>query len=213
MITRGLALLLVVALAGCTRSVDNARPQAEPPAAPITAGQVGDLLSEKAKPDDDPNLFATVEPEQCAGLAQEVDAPFIFDTTPAAHDGGHWFADDAESSISVQEITGVYPADFDPRAAVDVVKSTIESCQQDTLTATAMDGEVVDFRLLPQQDSGSPEIVLWSVTGGWACDNAFVAAHNAAVELTTCGPKGGYDVLSLAQDGLKRIEKLANMAA
>ena len=39
------------------------------------------------------------------------------------------------------------------------------------------------FRLLPQVNSGSPDIVLWSFTADdWACDNAFVAAHNAAVE-------------------------------
>jgi PknH-like extracellular domain len=208
-----LALGLALALGGCTRVVDAPPPAAGPPVAPITAGQVGDLLSEKAQPDDDPNLFVTVEPEECAGLAREVDPPFIFDTTPAAHDGGHWFADDIERSVSVQEMVGVYRANFDPKAAIDKVKRTIESCQHDTLTVTAMKGEVVDFRLLPQEDSGAPEIVLWSVSGGWACDNAFIAAHNAAVEITACGEVNGYDVLSLAKDALKRIDTLRNTTA
>jgi hypothetical protein len=56
--------------------------------------------------------------------------------------------------------------------------------------------------------------VVWAFHGvDWACDNAFVAAHNAAVELTTCGPVNGYNVGTLAEDALKRIEHLANTAA
>lgn len=208
-----LALVLGFVLGGCTQVIDGPPPAAVPRVAPLTAGQVGDLLSEKAQPDDDPNLFVTVEPEACAGLAQEVDPPFIFDMTPAAHDGGQWFADDVEPLVSVQEMVAVYRADFDPKAAVDEVKRTIESCQDEMLTATTMDGEVLEFRLRPQLDSGSPEIVVWSVAGGWSCDNAFIAAHNAAVEMTTCGEANGYDVLSLAEDALKRIETLANATA
>ena len=206
MTTRGFALVLWLALAGCARVVDAPQPKVEP-VGPITAGQVSDLLSEKAAPDDDPNLFVTVEPGECAGLAQEVDPPFIFDTTPAAHDGGQWFADD---DVSVQEMVGVYRADFDPAAKVDEVKRAIESCQRDSLTATTMDGQVLYFRPLPPQDSGSPEIVLWSIAGSWACDNAFIAAHNAAIEITACGEHNGYDVLALAKAALEQIERLAN---
>ena len=44
-------------------------------------------------------------------------------------------------------------------------------------------------------------------------DNAFVAAHNAAIRISTCATVNGYDVRSLARDALKRIEKLANMTA
>ena len=70
------------------------------------------------------------------------------------------------------------------------------------------------FRRVPQVNSGSPDIVLWSFKAdGWACDKAFVAAHNAAGRISTCGTVNGYDVLSLAQDPLKRIEKLANTTA
>ena len=211
--TRWIAAAVVcLVLAGCTRGVDAPRPKREPPVAPITAGQVSDLLSERATSDEDPNLFATVEPEECAGLAQEVDPPFIFDTTPAAHDGGQWFADDAERSVSIEEMVGVYRGDFDPKAAIDAVTRTVRSCSG-TLTATAMEGEVVHFRRLPLTDSGSPGIVLWSMAGEWSCDNAFIAAHNAAIELTACGEANGFDVLSLAQDALKRIETLANMTA
>ena len=60
----------------------------------------------------------------------------------------------------------------------------------------------------------APDIVLYAFAApDWACDNAFTAAHNAAVRISTCGKVNGYDVLSLARDALKRIEKLANTTA
>jgi hypothetical protein len=63
-------------------------------------------------------------------------------------------------------------------------------------------------------NSDSPDIVLWSFKAAdWACDDAFVAAHNAAVRISTCAQVNGYDVLSLALDALRRIEKLANTTA
>ena len=207
----GLAPLLVVfVIAGCTRVIDTAGPQAQPPPAPITGGQVSDLLSEKAMEEEDSNLFVTVEPAECAGLAAEVDPPFIFDTAPAAHAGGGYF----DGDYSLTEMVGVYSSDFDPKAAIDDVKRTIESCQQETLITTAMEGQVLDFRVLPASDSGSPDIVLWSVdSGGWACDDAFIAAHNAAIEITACGEVNGYDMGSRAREALQRIEDLANTMA
>ena len=207
------AVLLGLVLAGCTRVVDSAQPQPERAVAPIAAGQVGDLLSDDAQKGDDGNLFVTVEPEECSGLAREVDAPFVFDSNPAAHDGGHWETD-AGTYVYVEEIVAVYRADFDPKAAVDRVKRTFDSCRDTPLTITTLDGDVDVYRLLPLADSEPPELVSWSFkSGGWACDNAFVAAHNAAIELTTCAEVNGYDVLSLAQDALKRIEALANTTA
>ena len=41
-----------------------------------------------------------------------------------------------------------------------------------------------------------------SVEAVWACDNAFVAAHNAAVRISTCAKVNGYDVLSLSNQDL-----------
>lgn len=53
--------------------------------------------------------------------------------------------------------------------------------------------------------------MLWSFTSpDWACDNAFVAAHNAAVEITTCAETNGFDVLDQAERALQRIEALAD---
>lgn len=205
-----LALALLVPLAGCTRVVDDARPVSQRAVAPITAGQVGDLLSEKAAEDTEPNLFVSVDPERCAGLAREVDPPFIFGiATPAAHDGGHSFTDDEKHSI--QEMAGVYRTDFDPQAAVAEVKRTIADCQDRSLAVTTMEKETLHFQPIPAADSDVPEIALWSLAGrNWACDNAFIAAHNAAVEITACGQDNGADVLALAEEALKRIETLAN---
>jgi hypothetical protein len=209
----GLAHLLgVLVLTGCTHVIDTARPTAGPPVAPITALQARDLLSPRVQ-DVDGNLFSTVDPKECSGIAREVDPPLIFDLNPAATDGGHW-SDEAGHEVVIEEMAGVYPADFDARGALDAARRTIESCRDTPLHVTTMRGRTYVFRLGPQIDSGSPNIVLWSLTAAdWACDSAYVAAHNAAVGISTCGPVNGYDVRSLAQDALERIESLANMTA
>jgi hypothetical protein len=180
--------------------------------APITALQVGDLLSDKVQ-DRSGNLFITVEPKECSAMALEVDPPLIFDLHPAATDGGHWVTED-EPNVVIDEAAGVYPADFDPQRALSKTKRTIDSCRNVPFTVTDMRGREYHFRLLPQVDSGSPDIVVYSFAApDWACDNAFTAAHNAAVRISTCAAVNGYDVLSLAQDARKRIDKLANTVA
>ncbi len=207
------ALLLLFALTGCTRVVDTPQPQAEPPVAPITAGQVHDLLSPDVQ-ETDGNLFVAVEPQECSGVAREVDPPFIFDNDPAATDGGHWNIDQDGREVFIEEMVGVFRADFDADDALAKAKRTIESCRGKTFRVTSMSEREYVFELLPQVDSGSQHIVLWSFSApDWACDSAFVAAHNAAVEISTCGRSNGYDVLSLAQEALKRIEALANTTA
>jgi hypothetical protein len=209
---RGLALLLGFVLGGCTQVVDSPQPQPEPPVAPITALQVVDLLSPSVQ-DKDGNLFVTVEPEDCSGMAREVDPPLIFDLDPAATDGGHWVSDDG-GQVVIDEAAGVYHGDFDPKEALAEATRTIEACRDVPFSVTDMRGREYHFRLLPPVNSGSPDIVLWSFKSeGWACDNAFVAAHNAAVRISTCAKVNGYDVLTLARDALKRIEKLANTKA
>jgi hypothetical protein len=204
------ALLLAVTLLGCTRQVDAPRPQPEQPVAPITALQVAELMSPKVQ-DRNGNLFITVEPKECSGMAREVDPPLIFDLKPAATDGGHWVTDDG---AVIDQSAGVYHADFDAKSALTQAKHTIESCRDVPFTVIDMRGREYHFRLLPTVDSGSPDIVLWSFSSqDWACDDAFVAAHNAAVRFSACARIGGYDVLSLAKDALKTIEKLANTTA
>ena len=180
--------------------------------APITALQVEDLLSDKVQ-DRDGNLFVTVAPKECDGMAREVDPPLIFDLDPAATDGGHWVTEDGPDVV-IDEAAGVYHADFDPQQALAETVRTIEGCRGVPFTVTDMRGRDYHFRLLPQVNSGSPDILLYSFQApDWACDNAFVAAHNAAVRISTCAAVNGYDVLSLAKDALKRIEKLTNTTA
>jgi hypothetical protein len=206
-----LPLVLIVLLAGCTRVIDGAQPQMERAVAPIAAGQVGDLLEKNVMPDEESDLFATVEPGKCAAAAQEVHAPFVFDAKPAASAEQTW--DDGDAGIV--EIVGVYHSDFNPTMAVDGVRRTIDSCSGEQLAITASSGATVGLRVQPRSDSGSAQIVLWSLTKteGEDCDDAFVAAHNAAVEITTCWQPGGYDVLALAHAALKRIDALADTAS
>lgn len=211
MFRRVIPLALCVALVGCTRVIDNPPPPSGPPVAPIAAGQVDDLLSEDAQKGDEGNLFAVVEPEECAGVAREVDAPFIFDAKPAAHSGGHWEADAGDRAVYVEEIVAVYRTGFDARARIAEVQRSVAACRDTPLTITTMDEESSTYQMSPAPDSGTPEITLWSFTSAsWACDNAYIAAYNAAVEITTCSEVNGYDVQTLAQDALKRIAKLAN---
>lgn len=213
MVIRGSALAVVLVLVGCTRVVDGPPPAATPPVAPITEGQVVDLLS----PDvlgEDGNLFVTVEPAECVGVAREVDPPFISDHGPAATDGGHWRTDFQGREVYVEEMVGVFPADFDAAAALEKARQSIESCRGETFVVTSIAGREYTFELMPAVASASPEIVLWSFQGDdWACDSAYVAAYNAAAEISTCGLTNGYDVGRLAQDALKRIEALANTTA
>jgi hypothetical protein len=203
------SLLLCLALGACTHNADRPQPRPQQPVAPITALQVGDLLSPKVQ-NKDGNLFITVEPQECSGMAREVDPPLIFDLHPVATDGGHW----VDGGEVIDEAAGVYHADFDAKHALAEARRTIESCRDVPFTVTDMRGRQYHFRLLPQVNSGSPDIVLWSFKADdWACDDAFVAAHNAAVRISTCAVVNGYDVQSLARDALKRIDKLANTTA
>ena len=127
--------------------------------APITALQVGDLLSASVE-DKDGNLFVTVDP------------PLIFDLDPAATDGGHWVSDEGRKVI-IDEAAGVYHADFNAKRALAEAERTIEACRETPFTVTDMRGTEYLFRLLPHVSSGSPDIVLWSFTAAaWACVNA-----------------------------------------
>lgn len=210
---RAVVVLLVLVVSGCTRVVDNPRPNAAPPVAPITAGQVADLLSSSVEKYDG-NLFSTVEPTECSGVAKEVDPPFIFDLDPAATDGGHWMVDDVGREVYIEEMVGVYRANYDAKNALSQAKRTLQDCENVPFTVTDMKGRSYDFTLLPLQASSSPNILLWSFTASdWACDSTFVAAHNAAIEISTCGPVGGYPVHTLATEALNRIENLANTTA
>ena len=206
------SLLAGLVVGGCTQDIDTPRPREEKAVAPITALQVGELLSDKVQ-DRDGNLFITVEPKECSGMALEVDPPLIFDLDPAATDGGHWVTEDGRNVV-IDEAAGVYHADFDAQRALAETRRTIETCRDVPFTVTDMRGRDYRFRLLPPVNSGSPDIALYSFQASdWACDNAFIAAHNAAVRISTCATVNGYDVLSLAREALKRIEKLANTTA
>ena len=210
----GPVLLVALLLVGCTRVIDDARPQMQRPVGPIGAAQVDDLLSPSAEPGNIQSPYFTVDPDDCAALAREVNPPLIVDARPAAQAGGFWY-DDTGPEANVIELVGVYRSDYDANAAVAGAMRVIGSCRDRALKAAGEDGTVNEFRLRPPRDSGSPSIAIWSLASvdQWDCDNAFVAAHNAAVEITACAKTSGYDVLRLAKGALSRIEALAAMTA
>ena len=205
---RTVPAVLVLLTAACTRVVDAPRAIPVPDVGPITAAQVSNLLSPKVDSVEG-NQFDTVEPDRCAPDAREVAAPFLTGHHPAATDGGHWQTEDG--AVVVEEIVAVYPSDFAPETALADARSSIESCRDAALLVTTVQGRDYDFRVAPSAASSPAGTVLWSLQGPeWSCDNALVAAHNAAIEITTCGATGGLDTVPLAQDALKRIEALAN---
>jgi len=207
-VVTGVAAVMAI---GCTRTVEDATPTPAALAAPITALQVVDLLSPKVRGEDG-NLFVTAEPESCSGLAREVDPPFIDAHHPLATDGGHWTTEDG--AVYVEEMVAVYRFDFDPAAALADARATIESCRGTPLTVTTMGERTYLFDVLPAAGGGPQGSVVWSLRAvDWNCDNTFVAAHNAAIEITACGAAGGFDVAALAEVALRRIDALANTTA
>lgn len=201
----------VVALTGCTRHVDTPTPKPADIAAPISQLQVVDLLSPNVSGQDG-NLFVTAEPDRCGGLAQEVDPPFLDMHRPLATDGGHWTTSDGATYI--EEMVAVYRFDFDPSSALDTVRRAIQTCRETPLTVTTMRGRTYTFEVSAAENRGPQGSVGWSLhAADWNCDNTFVAAHNAAIEVTACGAGRGFEVAGLADDALKRIEALANTTA
>ncbi|MGD9619524.1 MAG: sensor domain-containing protein [Mycolicibacterium sp.] len=203
--------ITVTLMNGCTRTIEDAAPTPAAIAAPITTLQVADLLSPKVLQEDG-NLFVTAEPERCSGLAREVDPPFLDAHGPLATHGGHWATEDG--ATFVEEMVAVYRFEFDPAHALTTVRQAIERCRDTTLTVTTMLGRVHTFAVAPAAVVGPSGSVGWSLrSADWNCDNTFVAAHNAAIEITACGSAGGFDSAALARDALARIDALANTTA
>lgn len=205
------ATAALVLAAGCTRQIDDARPQPAALAEPITALQVADLLSPAVKREEG-NLFVSADPTQCAGLAREVDPPFIAAGRPLATAGGHWTSDDGV--VFVEEMVAVYRSEFDPAAARKTVTDALAACRGTRVSVRTMSGHSYDFDVTPSAGEAPPDSALWSLRAAdWNCDNAFVAAYNAAVEITACGTAGGPDTAALAEQARRRIEALANTTA
>lgn len=170
MAKRALAVVLVLAVAGCTRSVDTPQARPAPQVGPISPLQVGDLLSPEIF-NKDGNLFATVEPERCAGVAREVDPPFIVEHAPEARDGGHWSTDVGGIEAVVEEMVAVMPSDFSARDALTAARGTIEACRDTAVTVTTMYGRTYTFRLADAPADPPEGAVLWSLRAAeWNCD-------------------------------------------
>ncbi|MEZ0341003.1 sensor domain-containing protein [Mycobacterium sp. pV006] len=201
----------VALLCGCTRTVDSPSARPEALAAPISTLQAPDLLGPNVE-DGDGNLFTTVEPQRCSGLAREVEPPFLHDHAPMATDGGHWITPDG--ATYVEEMVAVFRFDFDAAATLAAARATLADCADTPLAVTTMRGRTYEFTAAATPGEPPKDSLLWSLRAiDWNCDNALVAAHNAAIEITTCGPVPGFDTASLAQQARDRIEALANTTA
>ncbi|MEH3135669.1 MAG: sensor domain-containing protein [Mycolicibacterium neoaurum] len=207
------AVFLICVLAGCTRTVDNPRATSQASIGPITAGQVADLLSPDIQ-NHDGNRFAVVVPDSCAGTALEVDPPFLVDHGPAAEDGGHWSGTNGRSEVVNEEMVAVYPSDFSAADALATARQIVEACAGRRVEVTTMADRTYTFTVEAPAVQAPAGSVLWSLRSAeWNCDNLMVAAHNAAIEVTSCGPGGGMDTVTAAEQALKRIEMLADNTA
>lgn len=207
-------LCAVLSLVGCSPSEDKKKTAApDRRVGPILADLSSELLSpqsDKKHKNPEEVAFVGVDPANCAGAAQEVDPPFLMHD-PVAVNNGSWAQNEGRISM-IEEIASVYHSDFEPARAIAEAAKSLDSCQGTTFTIRTRVSDAGQYRLLPRKDSGSPDILLWSFSSAsraWACDNALVAAYNAAVEITTCSYANGTDVLALAKGALDRINKLA----
>ncbi|MGU3652054.1 sensor domain-containing protein [Mycolicibacterium sp. A43C] len=213
MTKRPAAVILICVLAGCTRTVDNPRATSQASIGPIGAGQVADLLSPDIQ-NQDGNRFAVVVPDSCAGTALEVDPPFLVDHEPAAEDGGHWSGSSGSSEVVNEEMVAVYPSDFSAADALASARRVVESCAGSEVDVTTMADRTYTFTVEAPAAQAPAGSVLWSLRSAeWNCDNLVVAAHNAAIEVTSCGPGGGMDTVAAAEQALARIEMLADNTA
>jgi hypothetical protein len=210
-LNRAAVAALAIILAGCTRTVDSAVAKPQPAVAPIAAAQVSDLLSPDATGKDG-NLFVTADPAQCSGVARESDPPFLQAYHPVATDGASWVSTaPGGAAVYVMEMVAVYRSDFDPGAALTGARAQVEACRETTVTVTSARGRTYLFQVLPTTPPQPGDTMLWSLRSkGWDCDNALVAAQNAAVEITGCGELGGFDIAAAAQQAVKRIAAAAN---
>lgn len=207
------AWVVALVVVGCTRSIED--PQARPaaPVGPVSPLQVGDLLSPDVMTKDG-NLFAEVEPARCAGVAREVDPPFIVEHHPEARDGGHWSAAVGGVEAVVEEMVAVMPSTFSATDALTAARGTIAACRDTPVTVTTMYGRTYTFRVTEAEQPAPEGAILWSLRAPeWNCDNFLAAAYNAAIELTSCGAAGGIDIAAAAEDALGRIEALADTSA
>ena len=209
-----LVLCAALSLAGCSSHATKKKTDdSDRGIGPIVADLSPELLSpqsDKKHKNPEEVAFVSVDPANCAGVAQEVDPPFLMHD-PVTLNNGSWAQDSGRMSM-IEEIVGVYHSDFEPEQAIASATKAVESCQGTAFTIHTRISNAGTYRLLPHKDSGSPNILLWSFAStsrDWACDNALVAAYNAAVEITTCSYTNGTDVLSLAKGALDRINKLA----
>ena len=206
---------LLAALASCGHPADAGQSSSQSTArvAPIAADSIGRLfepghfdasgLSE--------NMYSSASPPECRGLVLEVDSPLLMRNQAATASAIAPKPGDTEHS-QIVEIAAVYPESFSATDLIAEAAKTRDRCQGTAITGSTQGGGNSTFQLIGQPDSGSPNILLWTLSAvgkSWFCNNALVAAHNAAVEITSCYPSPAPGMKEFAQSVLRRIDSQA----
>ncbi|MGL6236756.1 MAG: sensor domain-containing protein [Segniliparus sp.] len=214
-----LVATLLAALVSCAHRTDPAESSSQPSAkvGPIAAESVQRLfepghfdasgLSE--------NMYSSASPPECRGLVLEVDSPLLMRGQAAVASAIAPKAGDTEHS-QIVEIAAVYREDFSATDLVAEAAKTREHCLSTPITGSTQGGGNSTFQLVGQPDSGSPNILLWTLSAvgkSWFCNNALVAAHNAAIVITSCYPSPAPGMKELAQSALRRIDGQARAGA
>lgn len=207
------ALLAFLPSCGRTEGPGPNNPQSTVRVAPIAADAIGRLF-EPGHFDASglaENMYSSASPPECRGLVLEVDSPLLMRGQAATASAIAPKAGDAEHSQIVQ-IAAVYPESFSATDLIAEAAKTRERCQSVAITGSTQGGGNSTFQLVGQPDSGSPNILLWNLSAigkAWFCNNALIAAHNAAVEITSCYPSPATGMKELARSVLRRIDDQA----
>jgi hypothetical protein len=205
----------ITALASCGHPEEPGarRAQSSPRVAPIAAESIQGLF-EPGHFDASGNMesmYSSASPPECRALVLEVDSPLLMRGQAASAEAIAPKPGDKEHG-QIVEIAAVYREDFSATDLIAEAATMREHCEGTPITGSTRGGGNSTFQLIGQPSSGSPNILLWTLSAlgkSWFCNNALIAAHNAAVEITSCSPSPAPGMRELAQSVLSRIERQA----
>ncbi|WP_148223315.1 sensor domain-containing protein [Segniliparus rotundus] len=215
-ITRALGVAVTItALASCgdPKEPGARRAQSSQRVAPIAAEAIQSLFEPghfNASGNIE-SMYSSASPPECRALVLEVDSPLLMRGQVASASAIAPKPGDKEHA-QIVEIAAVYREGFSATDVIAEAAAMREHCEGTPITGSTQGGGNSTFQLIGQPSSGSPNILLWTLSAlgkAWFCNNALIAAHNAAVEITSCYPSPAPKMRELAQSALSRIERQA----
>lgn len=219
------ALVLSVALAGCTKVVDGTLKAGKhgPSNGPIFPSQLVDLLvpSETLsvvagnplfEQDMQSALFTGADPAECQGVAG-YGGHALFPKNYTGREA-RTQADSLKNQHQLLEVSASYPRGFDAAAFLDSVRKTVSGCQH-PITSWGDDQRKVTVQATPLAP-GAPEVAQWSTKLGneqWFCDFAVIAKANVVSQIVACSTDHSIDIKDLVAKRLKKIDELINSTA